>query len=135
MTHEYVLINAPARSVWVLVADPVRMAEWRRECVAVRWIGSESHALAGARFLCTRRNGRRRWSTTAVITAMKPDELFAWEVSYFRRPVARWEYRLEGESKGVRLVESVHDRRGWLLRRISPLITGSPDRSKRNAET
>jgi hypothetical protein len=135
MTQESVLINAPAHSVWVLVADPARMTEWSPECVTVRWIGSERCAAVGARFRGTSRNGRRRWSTTSVITAMQPDELFAWEVSYFRRPVARWEYRLEVQPGGVRLVESVHDRRGWLLRRVSPLITGSPDRSKRNAET
>ena len=135
MTDESVVIDAPVRSVWVMVADPLRMAEWSPECVAVRWIGSERRAAVGARFRGTSRNGRRRWSTTSVITAMEPDELFAWEVSYFGRPVARWEYRLEQQPEGVRLVESVHDRRGWLLRRISPLITGSPDRSKRNAET
>ena len=36
---------------------------------------------------------------------------------------------------GVRLVESVDDRRGRLLRAVSPLITGSPDRDQRNADT
>ena len=66
---------------------------------------------------------------------MRPGERFAWEVSYFRQPVARWEYRLEPSASGVRLVEAVEDRRGRLLRAISPLITGSPDRDKRNAET
>jgi len=135
MTHEAVRINAPVHSVWMLVADPVRMAAWSPECVAVRWIGSERRAAVGARFRGTSRNGRHRWSTTSVITAMEVDELFAWEVTYFGRPVARWEYRLEQEAGGVRLLESVHDRRGWLLRRVSPLITGSPDRSARNAET
>ena len=62
-------------------------------------------------------------------------ELFAWEVTYIGQPVARWEYRLEPVDDGVRLIEAVHDRRGRLLRTVSPLITGSPDRDKRNADT
>ena len=66
---------------------------------------------------------------------MRPGERFAWEVTYFGQPVARWEYRLETEADGVRLVEAVDDRRGRFLRAVSPLITGSPDRDSRNADT
>jgi hypothetical protein len=62
-------------------------------------------------------------------------ELFAWEVTYFGMPVARWEYRLEPERDDVRLIEAVDDRRGRFLRAVSPLITGSPDRDRRNADT
>ena len=51
--------------------------------------------------------GRRRWTTTSTITEMRAGELFAWEVTYFRLPVARWEYRLEADADGVRLVETV----------------------------
>ena len=47
----------------------------------------------------------------------------------------RWEYRIEPTSDGVRLVEAVQDRRGPLLRAVSPLIAGSPDRDERNADT
>jgi hypothetical protein len=66
---------------------------------------------------------------------MRSAELFAWEVTYFRQPVARWEYRIEPTGDGIRLIEAVKDRRGPLLRAVSPLITGSPDRDKRNADT
>ena len=66
---------------------------------------------------------------------MRPAKLFAWEVTYFRRPVARWEYRIEPADHGVRLVESVVDRRGRMLRAVSPIITGSPDRDRRNRDT
>jgi hypothetical protein len=98
-------------------------------------MGGARTAAVGARFRGTSRNGRHRWTTTSTITAMRPDELFAWEVRYFGRPVARWEYRLEATPDGVRLVESVEDRRGRLLRAVSPFITGSPDRATRNATT
>ena len=61
---------------------------------------------------------------------MRDGELFAWEVTYFGMPVARWEYRLQPEGDHVRLIEAVHDRRGRFLRTVSPLITGSPDREQ-----
>ena len=110
--------------------------EWSPECVRCRWVGDARQAPSvGARFRGTSRNGWRRWTTTSTIAEMRDGELFAWEVTYFGQAVARWEYRLEPTGDGVRLIEAVDDRRGRLLRWVSPLITGSPDRDKRNADT
>jgi len=111
------------------------MAEWSPECVRCRWVGGARRADVGARFRGTSRNGWRRWTTTSTITEMRDGELFAWEVTYFGQPVARWAYRVEQTGAGVRLTEAVDDRRGRLLRLVSPLITGSPDRDERNADT
>ena len=111
------------------------MGEWSPECVRCRWVGGAERAEVGARFRGTSRNGWRRWTTTSTIAEMRDGELFAWEVTYFGLPVARWEYRLETEGDAVRLVEAVDDRRGRFLRAVSPLITGSPDRDSRNADT
>jgi hypothetical protein len=135
MTDTSIVVRAPAAVVYALIADPPRMAEWSPECVRCRWIGDTTKAEVGARFRGTSRKGRHRWTTTSTISDMRAGELFAWEVTYFRQPVARWEYRIEPHSEGVQLVEAVHDRRGRLLRAVSPLITGSPDRDKRNADT
>lgn len=135
MTDTSIVIQAPAQVVYDLVADPMRMAEWSPECVRCQWIGSATQPAIGARFRGTSRNGRRRWRTTSTIVDMRPAELFAWDVTYFGQPVARWEYRIEPHAEGVELVESVEDRRGALLRAVSPYITGSPDRAKRNADT
>jgi uncharacterized protein YndB with AHSA1/START domain len=135
MTRRSVLIDAPAESIYELVADPMRMAEWSPECARCRWTGRIHVPQVGASFRGTSRNGRRRWTTTSTITDMRPNEVFAWQVTYFRRPVARWEYRLRSRPNGVELVESVEDLRGPVLRAVSPLITGSPDRDLRNAET
>jgi hypothetical protein len=135
MTDKSITIHASAQVVYDLVADPMRMPDWSPECIRCRWIGDANRPAVGARFRGTSRNGRRRWTTTSTITEMQTGELFAWEVTYFRQPVARWEYRVESDDDGVRLVESVDDRRGRLLRAVSPLITGSPDRAKRNADT
>jgi uncharacterized protein YndB with AHSA1/START domain len=135
VTERSILISAPAKVVYELVADPMRMARWSPECVRCRWLGGARHPDVGARFRGTSRNGWHRWSTTSEITEMRPSELFAWEVTYFGQPVARWEYRLEPGEDGVRLVETVDDRRGALLRKVSPFITGSPDRDQRNGDT
>jgi uncharacterized protein YndB with AHSA1/START domain len=135
MIERSILIDAPADEVYRLVADPIRMAQWSPECVSCRWVGDADRAEVGARFRGTSRNGRRRWSTISTIAEMRHGELFAWEVTYVGLPVARWEYRLEQVGDGVRLIEGVLDRRGRLLRAVSPLITGSPDRDRRNADT
>jgi uncharacterized protein YndB with AHSA1/START domain len=135
VTERGVIVRAPAATVYALISDPLRMADWSPECVHCEWIDGSSSAQVGARFRGTSRNGRRRWSTTSVITTMEPNRTFAWEVTYFGRPVARWEYRVEPVEGAVRLTESVIDRRGRLLRAVSPLITGSPDRDARNGST
>jgi hypothetical protein len=135
MTERSILIRARADDVYPLIADPIRMAEWSPECVRCRWLGAERKAEVGARFRGTSRNGWRRWTTTSTIAETRDGELFAWEVSYFRLPVARWEYRLQPDDDGVRLIEAVDDRRGRFLRAVSPLITGSPNRDSRNGDT
>jgi len=136
MTDRSILIHARADDLYPLIADPIRMADWSPECVRCRWLGSQRTAEVGARFRGTSRNGWRRWTTTSTIADARDGELFAWEVTYFGLPVARWEYRLEPERGGdVRLIETVDDRRGRFLRTVSPLITGSPDRDSRNAAT
>ena len=135
MTDTSIVIQAPAPVVYDLVADPMRMAEWSPECVRCQWIGSATQPAIGARFRGTSRNGRRRWTTASTIVEMRPAELFAWDVTYFGQSVAHWEYRIEPHAEGVELIESVEDRRGALLRAVSPYITGSPDRTTRNADT
>ena len=135
MTEQSILVDAPADVVYRLVADPMRMPEWSPECVGCRWMAGSSRPEVGARFRGTSRNGRRRWSTTSQITEMREGEVFAWEVTYFRQPVARWEYRVEPQDDGVRLLETVDDRRGRVLRAVSPLITGARDRHTRNSDT
>ena len=125
MTGHSVVIEAPPERVYELVSDPMRMAQWSPECVGCRWIGGATTAVPGARFRGRSRNGWRRWTTTSTITDMAPGDRFAWEVTYFGQPVARWEYRIEPQAGGVRLVETVEDRRGPLLRAVSPYITGS----------
>ena len=131
-----VAIAAPPESVYELLADITRMGEWSPECVRCRWIGAASAAVPGARFRGTSRNGWRRWSTVSTIVTADAGRRLAFDVSYFRLPVARWRYELRPDDRGGTVVtEAVDDRRGRLLRALSPMITGSRDRGRRNEET
>jgi uncharacterized protein YndB with AHSA1/START domain len=135
VTDRSILIHASADAVYELISDPMRMPEWSPECVRCAWVDEAGEARVGARFRGTSRNGRRRWTTTSTIADMRDGELFAWDVTYVGLPIARWQYHLEREGDDVRLIETVDDRRGRLLRVVSPWITGSPDRDKRNSDT
>jgi uncharacterized protein YndB with AHSA1/START domain len=132
-----VTIRSSAADVFRLVSDPTRTGEWSPECVRCRWIDGHTEPRVGARFRGTSRNGWRRWTTTSEISDIVPDARFAWKVTYFGLPVAEWAYRIDdGNEPGtVVLSEAVDDQRGRVLRTLSPYITGSRDRAKRNAAT
>jgi hypothetical protein len=129
-------IEAPPDVVYALLADITRMGEWSPECVHCRWIGPERTAAPGVRFRGTSRNGWHRWSTVSTIVAAEPGRTFAFDVTYFRLPVATWRYEFRPNGRGgTLLAEAVTDRRGRLVRTVSPLVTGVSDRGPRNDET
>lgn len=129
-------IDAPPGVVYSLVADVTRTGEWSPECVRCRWIDGATAAAEGARYRGHSRNGWRRWSTTSTIRVARPAAELVWDVTYLRRPVARWGYRLTAlDGDRTLLVESVEDQRERWLRIVSPWITGARDRAARNADT
>lgn len=129
-------VDAPPERVYALLADISRMGEWSTECVRCRWMDPDREPIVGARFRGTSRKGWRRWSTVSTVVAASPGRSFAFDVTYFRLPVATWRYQLRPNGRGgTHLSESVEDRRGPFLRRLSPLVTGSRDRGQRNTET
>lgn len=131
-----IAIAAPPEVVYALVADVERTAEWSPECVGCRWLDGADGATVGARYRGTSRNGRRRWATTSTIVAASPGAELAWDVTYLRRPVARWHYRLTPlDDGGTLLEECVADHRERWLRAVSPWVTGSRDRAERNSST
>ncbi len=128
-------IQAPPDQVYALLADITRMGEWSPECVRCRWLGGVGEARPGAHFRGTSRNGWHRWSTLSTIVAAERGRTLAFEVTYFGLPVATWRYDLRPSASGTVLTEWVEDRRGRVLRAISPFVTGSRDRGRRNDET
>lgn len=129
-------MTSSPESAYALVADIQRMAELSPECEACWWIDDASSATNGARFRGRSRRGRHRWTTTSEIVEAIPGQRISWKVSYWRRPVAQWTYEFLDLGNGrTEVKESCVDERGAVLRRISPLLTGSKDRTARNAET
>jgi len=131
-----ILIEEPPESVWLVISDVERTGEWSPECRRCRWLDGTDRPVVGGRYRGSSRNGWRRWSTTSTITTAVPGVELQWDVTYFRRPVARWRFHLAALSGGgTRLEETVEDRREWWLRIVSPWVTGSRHRDVRNAST
>jgi hypothetical protein len=131
-----ILIEEPPESVWLVISDVERTGDWSPECRRCRWLDGADRPVVGGRYRGSSRNGWRRWSTTSTITTAIPGVELQWDVTYFRRPVARWRFHLTALSGGgTRLEESVEDRREWWLRIVSPWVTGSRHRDVRNAST
>ena len=47
MTQSSLLIEAPAETVYDLISNPMRMAEWSPECVRCRWTAGAQGAEIG----------------------------------------------------------------------------------------
>lgn len=124
-----VTIKADPSTVYRLISDPTVMVNFAEEVVRVRWLGRADRPRVGAKFRGSNRNGWRRWVTTCTVTEAEPGERFAYEVrTPFLVPISRWQFDLEPDGDGCRVVES-----SWL--RVPPwfipvaiMITGEPDR-------
>jgi len=131
-----ILIEEPPEVVWLVISDVERTGDWSPECRRCWWLDGADRPVVGGRYRGSSRNGWRRWSTTSTITSAIPGVELQWDVTYFRRPVARWRFDLtELSGGGTRLEETVEDRREWWLRIVSPWVTGSRHRDVRNAST
>lgn len=131
-----VIVNAPPSIVYDHISDVERMPEWSPEVVRCRWLGDASAAEPGARFRGWSRKGWHRWSTVSTVVIADRPTAFAFQVQFLGLAVATWSYRCESTGTGSTAVtEAVVDERGLILRRVSPLITGSSDRGARNDET
>lgn len=127
----------PPDAAYAAVADITRMGEWSPENRGGHWLGGASVAAAGARFRGKNRHGPFRWSTTCTIVTAVPGREISWKVhSTFGLPVSLWRYTfMDDGSGGTVVTESTEDRRGWLIRTVSPFATGVGDRADRNRQT
>jgi hypothetical protein len=93
-----------------------------------RWVGGAGPQV-GSVFAGSNGAGRRRWSTRSTVVRAEPGRAFAFDVASLGMTVARWSYEVEPTGGGCRLSETWEDRRGPLLRRLGPLLTGVRDRT------
>lgn len=100
-------IDAPAETVWAILADVERMGEWSPECYRVEWLdGARSPATVGARFRGWNRFGMLRWSMLCRVTSAEPGRELSWTTVDHGKDETTWAYRLTPSASGVDLVES-----------------------------
>jgi hypothetical protein len=125
-------IGAPPEKIYELVSDLPGMARLAEEFRGGSWLGGVSTARVGARFRGHNRRGWRRWSTTATVIDTDPGQRFAFTVTSFGIPVARWQYDIEATGDGCRVTESTWDRRPAWFAPIAGLATGARNRAEVN---
>ena len=119
---EQITVNVPPSAVYAAVSDVRRMARWSPECFATLvW---SRHGGVPARFVGFNRRGLFVWFTTCRVVTAKPAEEFAFEVTTFTMPVARWSYRLAAAGEGTEVTEHWLDQRSHGASLLGRIFTG-----------
>lgn len=126
-----ITVNATPESVYALVSDPAALASLAEEYAGHRWLDGASAPVVGARFRSSNRRGFRRWSMLSTITDASVDR-FAFEVTSFGLPVARWQCDIEPTGEGCVVTESTWDRRPTWWRYPTSLAIGVWQRDSQN---
>jgi Polyketide cyclase / dehydrase and lipid transport len=131
---ETVTVGASPAEVYAVVSDVHRMARLSPECFAV-WVWSRRDGVP-ARFVGFNRRGPFAWFTTCAVVTAEPGTEFAFEVTSFGMPVARWSYQLTAVAGGTEVTEHWQDRRGAGGRAMGRVFTGkvSSDRPTINRD-
>ena len=117
---ERITVAVPAADAYRAISDVRRMARWSPECFALQ-VWSRRDGLP-ARFAGFNRRGPWVWFTACQVVTARPGAEFAFDVTTFGMPVARWSYRLEQVTDGTEITEGWRDRRGrgaHILGRVS----------------
>ena len=122
-------------AAWELIADITRMGDWSPETTSAEWTGGSDGPAPGARFKGTNQMGSKKWRSDCVVTACVPGKRFAFDVKAGPFKVAGWAYEFTAADSGCLVTELWEDHRGALVTWISPMITGTKDRARRNQET
>jgi uncharacterized protein YndB with AHSA1/START domain len=125
-------VSAPAEHVWALVSDVTRMGEWSPETTAAEWLRGATGPAPAAKFRGSNRNGDKNWKSVATIVDAVPGLAFAFRVKAMGLDVAEWRYTFEPTPSGCVVTERWTDRRGVLLKAMSPKVTGVADRVEHN---
>jgi uncharacterized protein YndB with AHSA1/START domain len=128
-------VNAPAETVWAMIADLPRMGEWSPENEGGEWIGGATGPVPGAKFRGSTRHGSKKWKTVAQVVDAEPGRRFSFLVKAAVLPVAEWAYDIEATSSGCRVTESWTDRRPGFFKPIAAKATGVSDRIDHNRST
>jgi hypothetical protein len=125
MSHEIteqVVVGVPPAVAYAAVSDVRRIARWSPECFTV-WVWRRRDGVP-ERFVGFNRRGPFLWFTTCHVVRAAPGEEFAFEVTTFGLPVARWGYRFAAVPAGTAITEYFVDQRERGARILGRLFTG-----------
>jgi hypothetical protein len=121
--EERIVVGTDAARAYDAVAQVHRMARWSPECFGV-WVYRRRDGRPD-RFVGFNRRHAYVWFTTCrVVVADSPRE-FAFDVSTFGLPVARWGYQFTPVEGGTEVTEYWVDRRTPGAWRLGRIFTGS----------
>jgi hypothetical protein len=128
---ERITVGVAPDAVYQAVSDVRRMARWSPECfAALVW---SRRGGAPARFVGLNRRGPWVWFTTCRVVAAEPAKQFAFEVTTFGMPVARWSYQFAAVAEGTEVTEHWLDQRGRGAHVLGRLFTGRVANSRPEA--
>jgi hypothetical protein len=120
--EEHVVVETSPARAYQAVAEVRRMARWSPECFAV-WIYRRRDGVPSQFVGFNRRHGFVWFTTCRVVTA-DPGREFAFDVSTFGQPVARWGYRFTPVDGGTQVTEYWVDRRSRAAYVLGRVFTG-----------
>jgi hypothetical protein len=120
--EERVTVAAPPSRAYELVARADRMARWSPETFAV-WVTRRRDGWP-TRFVGFNRRKGYVWFTTCRVVVAEPGREFAFDVSTFGMPVARWGYRFTATGGRTEITEYWIDRRSRGAYRLGRIFTG-----------
>jgi hypothetical protein len=120
--EERIVVGADASRAYDAVAEVHRMARWSPECFAV-WVYRRRDGRPD-RFVGFNRRRGYVWFTTCRVVVAEPAREFAFDVTTFGLPVARWGYRFAPVDGGTEVTEYWNDRRSPGAWRLGRIFTG-----------
>ncbi len=109
-------IAAAPATAFALLADLPGMGRLSPENTGGEWIGTTGPRV-GAQFRGTNSRGDDSWSTIVKVTRYDPPQDFAFEVTWHRFRISRWEFSVEETGTGCRVTEKWTDRRNAIIRK------------------
>jgi hypothetical protein len=135
MSHQIeVMRTVPAspEQVYALVSDLPRMGEWSPENTGGKWLKGATGAMVGAKFQGTNALGKKKWKTVSTVTAARPGEEFAFDVTAAGMKVAAWGFSIAAGDGGATVTHWWDDRRNPVIARLTGLALGVKDRASHN---
>jgi hypothetical protein len=120
--QEQITVAVPSDAAYTAVSDVRRMAGWSPECFAA-WVWRRRGSTP-ERFIGWNRRGGYVWFTTCRVVIADPGREFAFDVTTFGQPVARWGYRLTQVDGGTLVTEYWQDHRNRVANTLARVFTG-----------